>query len=271
MKLIVIRRRPTGFTLIEVVVVISIVAILISLLLPSLGSAREIARQAICAANVRQIGGAYIQYANDNRGQLTIVVNGTSPHIWQDFTGWEDAWLEKGLADYTNVASDWSKAFTGGKIWLCPSSPVKLMKYTDGNFRYIRGDGVVHNPTVNSYKGLYYDFTEGVSSRLTDPTWAGYPNTWKVEFFTRPAGMPLQWCSLRLSNGWNTLAARSWHGLNCRPAVFMDSHAKCLTSSIYAGDNQDILFGKSSAHLMSWPSSASTNWSNGGNYCMSEY
>lgn len=61
-----------GFTLIELLVVIAILTLIISILLPSLQQAKELARETVCVSNARNIGVIMQYYAQDNDNRLPI-------------------------------------------------------------------------------------------------------------------------------------------------------------------------------------------------------
>ncbi|HEY1790183.1 MAG TPA: prepilin-type N-terminal cleavage/methylation domain-containing protein [Verrucomicrobiae bacterium] len=84
---------PTGFTLIELLVVIAIIAILAAILLPVLAHAQVRAQGVQCLNDHRQLGIAWIMYANENQDTCVLNAEGaagwTTPNWvlgWQDFT-----------------------------------------------------------------------------------------------------------------------------------------------------------------------------------------
>ncbi len=89
-------RTKTGFTLVELLVVIGIIAVLIAILLPTLNRAREAGRRVQCLSNLRTLGQATIMFTTENGGYMPGA-GGTSP-LYFDPT-------KSGKGNYTTAAT----------------------------------------------------------------------------------------------------------------------------------------------------------------------
>lgn len=109
-------RARSGFTLVELLVVVAIIAMLISLLLPSLGKAREATKAAVCGSNQRQLAIAATAYAADNQDWLNPL---------------EDWWSSpSGLVEVTFRVILFPYAGRMPQTFDCPSERVYV--YADG-------------------------------------------------------------------------------------------------------------------------------------------
>ena len=82
------RRRRVGFTLVELLVVIGIIALLISILMPALARAKDHANRAKCLSNLRQIGQAFVMYMNENKGAFPYGARGNEAYM-EDWISWQ--------------------------------------------------------------------------------------------------------------------------------------------------------------------------------------
>jgi prepilin-type N-terminal cleavage/methylation domain-containing protein/prepilin-type processing-associated H-X9-DG protein len=73
------RPRTAGFTLVELLVVIGIIAVLIGVLLPALNKAREAANSTVCLSNMRQMGSAWCIYLSQNKNHLPYYIWHNAP------------------------------------------------------------------------------------------------------------------------------------------------------------------------------------------------
>lgn len=110
--------RPTGFTLVELLVVIGIIALLISILLPSLSKARQAATRTACLANVKQVTFAFNLYVNANKGYLPFSApNNVSRD--EDWVWWQNTRIanigDGGIGPYLDLKE---KNF---KVLICPA------------------------------------------------------------------------------------------------------------------------------------------------------
>lgn len=118
--------RTRGFTLIEVLVVISIIALLVAVLLPALSKAREASRTLKCAVNLKQIGIAMENYATTNKSYVPGPAAATfNAHEWFIILGWGE--FLGPMVNYSgynhNVTAPTPKTIKGWRILECPSEP----------------------------------------------------------------------------------------------------------------------------------------------------
>ncbi len=76
------RRPPKGFTLVELLVVISIIAVLLGILMPALGSVRRQAKSIVCMSNIRQLSLAFVIYTDDYNGYAMPSVGSSGVYWW---------------------------------------------------------------------------------------------------------------------------------------------------------------------------------------------
>jgi prepilin-type N-terminal cleavage/methylation domain-containing protein/prepilin-type processing-associated H-X9-DG protein len=141
-----------GFTLVELLVVISIIALLIAMLIPALGKARDVAKKVACLSQERSLSMGFLNYANDNRQWF--------PGIEYHMPIVNDA---QAIFPYFGYTAQTRNA----PVFRCPSTQILVTK--SSTYAYIPG---------RSYNG-----GNVVSSYWMPGGWGDYPTTSTSYYF----------------------------------------------------------------------------------------
>jgi prepilin-type N-terminal cleavage/methylation domain-containing protein len=208
--------RPNAFTLVELLVVIGIIALLVSILLPTLNKARESARRTKCLANLRSIGQLVNMYANRANGQLPIGYNVASSGGGQSYLN--NFWLCRfstgatpnlrfcglGLLYPAGLITD---SGAEGPLFFCPST-------TEDTDHAYKGNGTFPNPFIDDFVQMNaFAMTangkgcrSGYSCRSSDPTQTERPADERGISWAAPGGAP--WYPLNGATPKQSLPAR---------------------------------------------------------------
>lgn len=218
------RRRIRGFTLVELLVVIAVIAILASVLFPVFAKVKQAAHRAACLSNLKQIGYAVRMYQDDYSGAYPS---------WGDYPsqvpGWGHTYWVKMLIDgYTRSRKLFNCPGAGNPIEA--GSPPMKMSYSYNEYIFYAKHGFYKETKVRrpQYTLLISDGHD--CALITDSNNGRSPNA-PNNYDGLPSGM----IRLKYAEGIWGGALRMRHG--CSDVLFCDLHAAHIKPGEYKAEN----------------------------------
>lgn len=178
----ILRLRASGFTLVELLVVVAIIAILAALLLPVLIKGRASAQRAQCESNLRQLGIAALMYWSDNNGNSFAYSQGVTNNGTLYWFGWINNTLPEGHRPFNLSTGSLYPYLKGSDVRLCPTGVWSLPQFKQ------KGTNVIFSYGCNSY--IFGGPDESIlnANKITTPTeTAIFADAAQVNDFEAPA------------------------------------------------------------------------------------
>lgn len=191
-------QKKPGFSLIELLVVMAIIALLISILLPALSSARRLGMRTKCLSNMRQIGTAVLMYLGDNDDHFPMTMETLSTGAPQTISWWAIENYQSALNRYIQVnrgGVDDAGVGRGGlqNVWYDPADPDAQLPVMWGSFSdnglitgVPRGLTEIRRPADTVYATLREkNWSRVVGVPVPDPVPVSSPGHpfWQSEYF----------------------------------------------------------------------------------------
>jgi prepilin-type N-terminal cleavage/methylation domain-containing protein/prepilin-type processing-associated H-X9-DG protein len=166
------RSAGKAFTLIELLVVIAVIALLMAILLPSLGSARRIARTAACAANLRQLDLSMNEYASEWEGAILGNARTTSAFLYNsNYTS-----FAPGISDASNVPE-----VIQTNDWMSPTARIMGLSF---NARGSQADRIERFMQFNAFKGFLCPENDMIATSYTGDGGPNFPVHRPISYVT---------------------------------------------------------------------------------------
>ena len=216
-------RSDPGFTLLELLVVISIIAILAAIAIPVTLGVLRAADRAKCASNLRQVGTAMGNYMGDNDGYLPGPL-----WTWQScwFDGGDSSTLATALGPYLGIPASGGK--TRADVMLCPAWQ-KGAPYEQDELYIMNTEVMVDDAPINPWGDADLADEDGVPKPDAD----GNDRPKKLVAITPRYGLPRTWAMQDLDQ--KTPFKKLPHGIapapvhgDVRNTLFLDFHVEAV-------------------------------------------